>query len=143
MIKIDVILDHSFQVNFNKLDNWISTGLGWVIKSIDSDYVDFSVYNPLSRSSYIWLPKKLRNVKKGLINFRNKYFPWCHVRHLNPVDKNPQRTTKLDRKIAYGLDYEGIKFPVSKKDYGKIEVKNNICINIFGYENGLAYPLYL
>ena len=41
------------------------------------------------------------------------------------------------------LDYEGIEFPVSKKDYGKIEIQNNICINVFGYENALIYPVYL
>ena len=27
------------------------------------------------------------------------------------------------------LDYEGIKFPVSKKDYCKIERQNYVCIN--------------
>ena len=29
------------------------------------------------------------------------------------------------------LDYEGVKFPVSKKDYCKIQQKNNICTNVF------------
>ena len=38
------------------------------------------------------------------------------------------------------LDYEGIEFPVSKKDFSKIEKKNNICINLFCYENNLVYP---
>ena len=42
-----------------------------------------------------------------------------------------------------GLDYEGIKFPISKKDYCKMERKNNIYINVFCYENGLTYPAYL
>ena len=37
------------------------------------------------------------------------------------------------------LDYEGIKFPVSKRDIAKIEKKNNICINVFCYENNLTY----
>ena len=31
------------------------------------------------------------------------------------------------------LNYEGIKFPVSRKYYCKIERKNNICINVFSY----------
>ena len=38
------------------------------------------------------------------------------------------------------LDYEGIKRPVSKKDFSKIEQKNKICINTFYYENDLTYP---
>ena len=41
------------------------------------------------------------------------------------------------------LNYEGIKFPVSKKDYCKIGKKNNICINLFCYENDLTYPVYV
>ena len=41
------------------------------------------------------------------------------------------------------LDYEGIKFPVSRKDYCKIERQSNICINVFYYENKLTYPVYL
>ena len=40
------------------------------------------------------------------------------------------------------LDYKGIKIPVSKKDFGKIE-KKNICINVFCYENNLVYPIYV
>ena len=28
------------------------------------------------------------------------------------------------------LNYEGIKFPVSKKDIAQIERQNNICINV-------------
>ena len=34
------------------------------------------------------------------------------------------------------LDYDRIEFPVQEKDFDKIEVKNNICINVFGYEMG-------
>ena len=41
------------------------------------------------------------------------------------------------------LNYEGIKFPVSKKDYCRIERQSNICINMLCYENGLTYPVYV
>ena len=40
------------------------------------------------------------------------------------------------------LDYEGIEFAVSKKDFDKIIKTNNICINLFCYENNLVYPVY-
>ena len=39
-------------------------------------------------------------------------------------------------------DYEGIKFPVSKRYYWKIEQKANICI-VFCYENELTDPVYV
>ena len=59
------------------------------------------------------------------------------------MEKNPQRITKKDKNMISDLDYEGIKFTVSKKDYCKIKRQNNICINVFCYENGLTYPIYV
>ena len=76
-------------------------------------------------------------------NNDNKCFLWCHVRHLNLIDKNPQRITKEDKELVSKLNYEGINIPVSKKDYCKIELQNKICINVFCYENKTVYPLYL
>ena len=32
---------------------------------------------------------------------------------------------------------------MKEKDFNKIEVKNNIFINVFGYENGLVFPIYV
>ena len=32
---------------------------------------------------------------------------------------------------------------MQEKDFSKIEVKNNICINVFGYEDELVFPIYL
>ena len=50
---------------------------------------------------------------------------------------------KKKKKIAKKLDYDRIEFPVQEKDFNKIEVKNNICINVFGYENELVFPIYV
>ena len=92
------------------------------------------------------MPLELNHPTKGLINIKNddnKCFLWCHVRHLNCVDKNLGRITKKDREIVKKLNYSGVDFPVSKKDYGKIEVMNKININAFCYENKITYPVYL
>ena len=32
---------------------------------------------------------------------------------------------------------------MQEKDFSKIEVKNNICINVFGYKNKLVFPIYV
>ena len=32
---------------------------------------------------------------------------------------------------------------MQENDFEKIEVKNNICINMFGYENELVFPIYV
>ena len=77
-------------------------------------------------------------------NDDNKCFLWCHIRHLNLIDKNPQTITKKDKELVSKPNYERINFPVSKKDYCKCEVQNKICINVFFcYENKLTYPVYL
>ena len=58
------------------------------------------------------------------------------------LQKNFQKELKKkDKKIAEKLDYDGIEFPVQEKDVSKIEVKNNICINVFGYENELVFSI--
>ena len=109
-------------------------------------YLNVSSYSPLIGSTYIELPDELKNSRKGLINIQNddnKCFLWCHIRHLNLIDKNPQRTTKKDKELASELNYERINFPVSKKDYCKIEVQDKICINVFHYEDKVVYPVYL
>ena len=32
---------------------------------------------------------------------------------------------------------------MQEKDFSKIEVKNNVCINVLGYENGLVFPIFV
>ena len=96
-------------------------------------------------SSFVELPGELKNQKKGLINIKNynKCFLWCHVNHLYFIKKHPERIKKEDKRPANSLNYERIKFHLSKKDYCKIEKQNSICINVFCYENGIIYPLYI
>ena len=76
-------------------------------------------------------------------NIDNSCFLWCHIRHLNPLKIRPERITKADKNMVNDLDNNAIEFPVSKKDFRKIEKENNICINDFCYENGLTYPVYV
>ena len=49
----------------------------------------------------------------------------------------------MKKKIAEKFDYDGIDFSVQEKDFNKIEVKNNIFINVFGYENRLIYLIFI
>ena len=106
-------------------------------------YVNVVKYAPLRGNSYIPLPKELQNSKKGLINLKNednKCFLWCHVRHLNPQNKDPQRIKLTDKEFQIKLDYSGITFPVTIKQINRIEKQNNININVFGYDESV-YPI--
>ena len=146
VINSEFNLDQSFQEILYRIDNWMNHRSGWIIKSIEGFYLNVSSYSPLIGNKYIELPDKLKNSRKGLINIQNddnKCFLWCHVRHLNLIDKNPQRIRKKDKELVSKLNYEGVNLPVSKKDYCKIEVQSKICINVFCYENKVVYPVYL
>ena len=86
-------LDQSFQEILCRIDNWINEGSGWVIKEIRNQYLNVSSYSPLIGNTYIELPNELKHSRKGLINIKNddnKCFLWCHIRHLNLTDQNPQ-----------------------------------------------------
>ena len=128
------------------VNQWVSEGSGWTIDHLDGDFLNITLYDPLSGSSYIKLPAKLGNSRKGLINLKNEdneCFRWCHIRHLNPQMKDPQRIKKDDKKKVNELNYDGVEFPVSQRHYNKVETQNDIRINVFGYENGQAFPIYI
>ena len=117
-------LENAFQEILYRIDNWINEGSGWIVESTESQYINISTYRPLSGSSYVKLPVELRSSKKGLISITNndqKCFFWCHVRHINPVKTHPERITREDKKLANDLDYEGLDFPVGKKNFSKSE----------------------
>ena len=125
---------------------WISEGSGWTIESVDNHYLNIVQYEPIKGSSYIELPQELNNPKKGLINLKNndnECFRWCHIRYLNPQEKHHQRIKNIDKEYINQLDYSGIEFPVTVKQYNKIEKQNEININVFGYENKQPYPIYI
>ena len=110
-------LDQTFQEILYRIDNWINQRSGWIVESIEGFYLNVSSYSPLIGSACIEIPDELKNSRKGLINIQNndnKYFLWCHVRHLNLIDKNPQRITKKDKELVSKLNYERNNFPVSK-----------------------------
>ena len=133
-------LENSFQEISYLIDNWINEGSGWIVESIESQYINISTYQQLSGSSYMKLPVELRNQTKGLINIKNKdqkCFLWCHVRHINSPKEHPERIRKIDKKLVKHIthlekiteedkefisdfDYDGIEFPLQEKVFSKI-----------------------
>ena len=135
-------LENSFPEIVYMIDARINEGSGWILESIECQYINISTYRLLSGRSYINLPVELKSPRKGVINIKNKdqkCFLWCHVKHINPSKEHPKRI----KKTAEKLDYDGIEFPVQEKKFSKIEVKNNISINVFCYENELLFPIYV
>lgn len=83
------------------------------------------------------MPEEVRYSRKGVISIQNKNnecFCWCYIKHLNPINKKTEGIKKCDKETIANLDYKDIKFLVFKKSYHKIELENNIGINVFGYK---------
>ena len=64
-------LKNAFQKTFYRTDDWINEASGWIVELIKSQYINMSTYRPLSGSSYIKLPVKLKSQKRGLTNIKN------------------------------------------------------------------------
>ena len=56
------------------------------------------------------------------------------------IDSHPERVSNL-RKFTDNYDWSRLEFPVSLKQIGKFEVKNNISINVLGLEGKDIYIL--
>ena len=96
-------LNKSFQEILYRVDAWVNRGSGWIIESIESQYINIATYRPLVESSYIDLPIEIKHPRKGLINIKkqwSKVFLWCHVRHINHVKDHPERITRVDKKYC-------------------------------------------
>lgn len=89
---------------------------------------------PLRGSSYLPLPPKSKNLKKGLINIKNEKgndcFRWCHLAFLFSFERN--RTNFKILRARGKSNYMGIEFTVKWKDLPKIENMNNVRFNAFG-----------
>ena len=104
--------------------------------------VDFHQLNLIRGSSYLPLPDWLMK-KKAIINPRNEdreCFKWAVIAasRWEDIDNNPQRISKLAR-FQSDFDWSGIRFLDSVKDIKKVEIKNQISINLLAIEDRQIY----
>ena len=139
------IYDGFMQTIEERIQNFNQRGSNWRFERALSLDIHFTDFIPLRGSTFLSLPKKIRD-KKAVINMKNnddQCFKWSVTRALNPVEKNSERVSKELIDQSERLDWSGLKFPV-KLDQIVIFEKNNpqISINVFGFE-GDVYPLRL
>ena len=60
-------LENSFEEILHLIDNWINEGSGWIVESIESQYINISTDRPLSGSFYVKLLAELRSPKKDYL----------------------------------------------------------------------------
>ena len=105
-------------------------------------YLDFNFHqlNLTRGSSYLPLPDWLVR-KKVILNPHNdddECFKWSVITAENAGMKDPQRVSNL-RKFMDNYDWSGLEFPVSIKDIGRFETRNNISVNILAVEGRDIY----
>ena len=64
MINHNFSLENAFQEILYRTDNSNNKGSSWIVESIESQYINISTYRPLSGSSYVELPAKLKSSRK-------------------------------------------------------------------------------
>ena len=122
-------------------------GSGWVFLEVENLTLHTDIWDPIKGSSYIDLPKELKN-KKAIINMKNKdndkCFIWSVLRGLNPKDRDAEKIDKDLKSKENTLNMEGIEYPVNTKgDIKRFEKQNpDISISILGYsKDERIYPL--
>ena len=137
---------NEIEEELQKVEN--TEGSGWVFVEVENLTLHTVKWDPLKASSYIKLPKELKN-KKAIINMENednKCFMWCVLRALNPSkDKHPSRIDKNLKSKEHTLNMDGITYPVDFRGIDRFEKQNpEISISILGYnEEEKVYPLKL
>ena len=102
--------------------------------------VNFHQLNLTRGSSYLPLPDWLAS-KKAIVNPHNddeECFKWSVITAENAGMKDPQRVSNLRKFMDY-YDWSGLEFPVSVKDIGKFETRNNISVNVLAVEGRDIY----
>ena len=102
--------------------------------------VNFHQLSLMRASSYLPLPDWLVR-KKAIVNPHNddeECFKWSVITVEKVGMKDPQRVSNL-RKFTDNYDWSGLEFPVSIKDIGKFETRNNISVNVLAVEGRDIY----
>ena len=100
--------------------------------------INFHQLNLTRGSSYLPLPDWLAR-KKAIVNPHDEEcFKWSVIAAENVGMKDPQRVSNL-RKYTDNYDWSGLEFPVSIKDIGKFETRNNISVNVLAVEGRDIY----
>ena len=106
--------------------------------------INFHQLNLMRGSSYLPLPDFIAK-RKAMINPQighEECFKWAIIAADKWMDfhSHPERVSNL-REFADNYDWSGLEFPVSLKQIGKFEAKNNISVNVLGLEGKDIYIL--
>ena len=131
---VDKLISNCWESISARIEAYTEAGSAWYFKEVDRLEIHTTEHNPTKGSSYIDLPKWIKD-KKAIINIKNKdnkCFLWCILRYLYPKERDAEWIGDL-KKYENSLNTKGITFPISKNDINKFENLNPDLpgINIF------------
>jgi len=124
------------------LASFNAKGSNWIFKSIVKMEINISKYQPLKGSSYIDLPKIIKD-KKAIINPKNndnKCFMWAILAALYPAKNHSDRISNYKEHINK-VSWEGVEFPATTRSIDAFEKANsNISVTVFAWNGNRVYP---
>ncbi|XP_071055153.1 uncharacterized protein [Onthophagus taurus] len=131
--ELDAVYNDMTRDILNQSEEFQERGSGWAFLAISNLLLNINKYEPLSGSSYIRLPEQIAK-KHACINIKNydddACLAWCLTAALYPTDFTQDRISSYPH-YSTVLNLNGIMFPVHLKDLVKIELMNNLSINVY------------
>ena len=123
-----------------QIENPVLLNSSFVFDELLYPDINFHQLNLMRSSSYLplpdWLARKKTIVKPH--NDNEECFKWSVIAAEKVGMMDPQRVLNL-RKFMDNYDWSGLEFPVSIKDIGKFESRNNISVNVLAVEGRDIY----
>ncbi|KYN20689.1 hypothetical protein ALC57_06948 [Trachymyrmex cornetzi] len=112
---------------------------GWALSRILNLAVNANKHNPLRAGCHIKLPREIM-LKRAVINVQSAgdaCFAWSVVAALHPASKHVERVSSYPH-YSTVLNLVAIEFPMTLSQIRKFEALNDISINVYAIEKGIA-----
>lgn len=144
---MDLAMNESIENMFTSFMEFQRERINWTVGKVMNANLHIVQYQPLQGSIYIPLPAKLAN-KKAIVNVQNQdhtCFMWLILASLHPKQGQDNNPNRVSNNTSYQgeLHFMNIPSPVRVADDPKFEKKNDISVNVFGYERQDIYPIHL
>ena len=139
---LDQIVDEMFAHMMTQIENPALLNSIFVFDAVLFLDTNFHQLNLTRGSSYLPLSPWLTN-KRAIINPQNddnECFKWAVIAALefSNIKSHPERVSNLI-KFSNDYDWSGLEFPVSTKDIGLFEIRNNVSINVLSVDGRKIY----
>ena len=139
---LDQIVDEMFANMMTQIENPALLNSRFKFDEVLFLDANFHQLNLMRGSSYLplspWLAKKKAIINPN--NDDNECFKWAVIAALEfpNIKSHPERISNLI-KFSNNCDWSGLEFPVSTKDIGLLEIRNNVSINVLAVEGREIY----